>query len=261
MRQQAGGNGSARRRLVVGNWKMAAGAAQLDELSAIAAAAARVAADVVICPPMPLVPLAGGRGLGVGAQDCHHLAGGAYTGCTSAALLRELGVSHVILGHSERRRDLGETDALVRAKAEAALAAGLLPILCVGEAAAERDAGRAEAFVTGQVAAALPADPGDRPLAIAYEPVWSIGTGLTPTPHDIGRMHGAIRRTLVAALGAMRADAVPILYGGSVAGGNAATLLGVGDVDGLLVGGASLRARDFVPIVDAVGGGPALLAA
>jgi triosephosphate isomerase len=261
MRNQNIGEDASRRRRVVGNWKMAAALAHLNELAAIAAGAARSDAEVVICPPMPLIPLARNRGVAVGAQDCHHLAGGAYTGSTSAPLLAELGATHVILGHSERRRDLGESNALVRAKAEAALAAGLIAIICVGEAATVRAAGRAEAHVTAQVDACLPeAATADR-LMIAYEPLWSIGTGTTPTAQAIAMMHGAIRRTLEDRLGADRAAKVAILYGGSVSGANAGDIMGLPNVDGVLVGGASLMARDFLPIVEAAAIAPMTLAA
>jgi triosephosphate isomerase len=242
-----------RRKLVAGNWKMNGSLAQLAELSAIAAAArAASGVDVAICPPFTLIAPAAARsgGLAIGGQDCHPKESGAHTGNISASMLREAGARLVIVGHSERRADQGEGDELVRAKAEAALAQGLQTIVCVGETEAEREAGQAIARVTAQLAGSLPEPGGDAELVVAYEPVWAIGTGRTATPDDVAEMHRAIRAALLARFGDA-GSRVRILYGGSVKGENAAELFGVDDVDGALVGGASLTAAQFVPIVEA----------
>lgn len=241
-----------RRKLIAGNWKMNGSLAALVELDAIAAAAdAAKSVDVAICPPFTLISAARQRapGIAVGAQDVHCNPKGAHTGCVSAEMLKEGGASLAIVGHSERRTDQREEDAAVKAKAQAALTAGLAVILCVGESEAERDAGRALATVTAQLGASLPADGAGR-LAIAYEPIWAIGTGRTATPRDVGEMHAALRGRLVEAYGP-EGERVRILYGGSVNAGNAAALFFVPDVDGALVGGASLTAAAFVPIIEA----------
>ena len=232
---------------------MNGGLAALAELDGIAAAAAAApGVDVAIAVPATLIAPAAARvpGLSIGAQDVHPADKGAHTGCISVALIAEAGARFSIVGHSERRADCHETDAQVKAKAEALRRGGLSAILCVGETLAERDAGQAEAVVTGQLAASLPEGATADWLSIAYEPVWAIGTGRTPTVGDVAAMHGAIRARLRALIG-VEADAVRILYGGSVTGDNAAELLGAGDVDGALVGGASLTAAKFVPIVEA----------
>ncbi len=242
-----------RRKWVVGNWKMHGLKAQLGEVSAIAgAAAAHPGVDVALCVPFTLIEAAAtaAGAMPVGAQDVHAAASGAHTGCIAAPMLVEAGARLTIVGHSERRADQGETDAMVKAKAQAAHAAGLAVILCIGETLEQRDAGRAEAIVTAQVAAGLPDDADGAWLALAYEPVWAIGTGRTPTAADVAAMHGAIRAQLRALVGD-RADAIRILYGGSVNGANAAELLACADVDGGLVGGASLTAEKFVPIIAA----------
>ena len=179
----------------------------------------------------------------MGAQDCHTAETGAHTGDVSAAMLADAGCSHVILGHSERRSDHGEGSALVRAKADAALAAGLVPIVCVGETEAEREAGQALSVVGSQVADSLPA--AEREIVVAYEPVWAIGSGRTPTLAEVGEVHGHIRTLLRGQLGEARGGAVRILYGGSVKAANAGELLAIEDVDGALVGGASLNAEEF----------------
>jgi triosephosphate isomerase len=238
--------------LVAGTWKMNGTRAALAELGPIAAAAREAAGvDVAICPPFTLIPLAVPRagGVAIGGQDCHEKPSGAHTGNVSAAMLLEAGAKLVILGHSERRAGQGETDALVRAKAEAALAAGLPAIVCVGESDEERVAGRHIERVTAQLAASLP-ELADAELVVAYEPIWAIGTGRTATPADVLEMHAAIRAALAERFG----DAggrIRILYGGSVNPANAASLFAVADVDGALVGGASLTADQFVPIVEA----------
>jgi triosephosphate isomerase len=245
-----------RRKLIVGNWKMNGSLAALAELAAIAQAAREAAGvDVAICPPFTLISAAvtRGGGLAVGAQDCHEEPGGAHTGCVSAPMLQEAGARLVIVGHSERRAEQGESDALVRAKAEAALAAGLAAIVCVGESEAQRRAGDHVAVVTAQLAGSLPDRLRDAELVLAYEPVWAIGTGNVATPADVAQMHKVIREALIARFGD-RGGRIRILYGGSVKPDNAAQLLRVDDVDGALVGGASLKAADFVPIVAAARG-------
>jgi triosephosphate isomerase len=243
-----------RRKLIAGNWKMNGSRAGLAELDGIAAAAvAAPGVDVAICPPFTLIERAIARvpALAIGAQDCHAAAKGAHTGCVSAAMLAEAGAKYVIVGHSERRADQHETDADVKGKAEAAIAAGLAAIVCVGETEAERDAGQAEAVVHGQLRGSLPIAGGEA-LVVAYEPVWAIGTGRIPSLEDVATMHAGIRAVLIEILGADRGPTVRILYGGSMNAGNAADLLAVADVDGGLVGGASLTAAAFVPIIEAV---------
>ena len=243
-----------RRKLIVGNWKMNGNLAALGELDGIADAARTVAAsvDVGICPPFTLIAPAAARtpDLAIGGQDCHAQTSGAHTGCISVPMLGEAGATIVITGHSERRADQDETDAEVRAKASAALQAGLLTIVCVGESAAERDAGRAVDVVTGQLAGSLPDEAGQGELVVAYEPIWAIGTGNVATPADVAEMHAAIRAHLRARFGD-RGNTIRILYGGSVKADNAAELFAVPDVDGALVGGASLTAAQFVPIIEA----------
>lgn len=247
---------NVRRKLVVGNWKMNGSRAALVELGPIAAAARESAGvDVAICPPFTLIPLAVGRatGLAIGAQDCHSKTSGAHTGNVSAPMLVEAGARLAIVGHSERRADQAESDAIVRAKAEAALDHGLTAIVCVGESKAEREAGEALERVSAQLAGSLPELRQEAELVVAYEPIWAIGTGRTATPDDVAEMHAAIRSALVERFG----DAggrVRILYGGSVNSGNAAALFAVPDVDGGLVGGASLTAERFVPIIEAARG-------
>ena len=247
----------SRRPLVAGNWKMNGLRAALTEIAATCAGydgGLKARAELVICPPATLMSLAmdiaGPAGLGLGGQDCHPAARGAHTGDLSAPMLRDAGATYVILGHSERRADHGETNALVLAKAQAALDAGLTPIICVGETRAERKSGRASAVVGAQIMASLPADaPGN--IVVAYEPVWAIGTGLTPTLIDVAEMHAFARERIEARLGGGKSAAVRILYGGSVKPENARELLGVAHVDGALVGGASLLARDFLAIAGA----------
>jgi len=245
-----------RRRLIAGNWKMNGSREALAELDGIAAAAgAAPDVDVAICPPFTLIERAAARvpSLPIGAQDCHAAPNGAHTGCVSAGMLVEAGEKLVIVGHSERRADQGETDAQVKAKAEAAIAAGLIAIVCVGETEAQRDAGEAETVVCTQLRGSVPVAGGDV-LVVAYEPVWAIGTGRIPSMTDVSAMHAAIRADLVDMLGAERAETVRILYGGSMNAGNAADLLAVPNVDGGLVGGASLTAAAFVPIIEAAAG-------
>jgi triosephosphate isomerase len=242
-----------RRKLVAGNWKMNGSLAELAELAAIAEAAREAGGvDVAICPPFTLIGAAVTRsgGLSIGAQDCHQAASGPHTGCVSAAMIREAGARFVILGHSERRAEQHETSALVRAKAVAALAAGLAAIVCVGESEAERAAGRHAKVVAKMLAASLPDDWDEGELVLAYEPIWAIGTGKVATPADVAEMHGLIRAALVARHGD-RGQRIRILYGGSVKADNAAALFAVADVDGALVGGASLTAAALAPIIAA----------
>ncbi len=213
--------------------------------------AAEVSATLIVCPPFPLLPAfaasLAGSWIGLGAQDCHARASGAHTGDVSAVLLKEIGASHVILGHSERRADHAESNAMVNAKAAAALAAALVPIVCVGETEDQRHAGKAEDVVRTQLTHSLPAGFSG---VVAYEPVWAIGTGKTPSEADVAAMHAAVRAALVTQFPANGAD-IPILYGGSVKPGNAAALLALPEVGGALVGGASLNAADFLAIAAA----------
>lgn len=243
----------ARRKYVVGNWKMNGLSAAIADAQAIfAGAGEHPAVDVAICPPFTLVGamVAAAPGSAVGGQDCHSAASGAFTGSVAAPMLADIGASLVIVGHSERREGFSESDADVRAKAEAGLAAGLSVILCVGEPRAVRESGGAIDYVLTQIAGSVPESFDAHRLAIAYEPIWAIGTGLVPTVADVAAMHGAIRRALAARFGGAAED-MRILYGGSVNGDNAAELLDAGDVDGALVGGASLTAAKFMPIVAA----------
>lgn len=241
-------------KLIAGNWKMNGLSASLDEARALREAldAEPSMARVALCPPATLLArmaLTVKDGpVELGGQDCHAEASGAYTGSISAGMLADAGAGLVILGHSERRAGLGETDAMVAAKVEAALSAGLEPIVCVGETLAEREAGQAEAVVSAQVAGSLPTSLSGRPFAVAYEPVWAIGTGLTPTLEQIAAVHAAVRAAMVERLGESGRTA-PILYGGSVKPSNAAEILAVPEVGGALVGGASLKAADFLGII------------
>jgi triosephosphate isomerase len=249
---------ATRRPLVAGNWKMNGLRASSAEFGAIVtgiSAAKLDSIDTMICPPATLVAaFASSAGpVAVGGQDCHPNAGGAHTGDVAAEMLKDAGASAVIVGHSERRADHGETDALVRAKTLAAWRAGLMAIVCVGETRAEREAGRTLAIVGGQLLGSLPDGATGASTVIAYEPVWAIGTGLTPTPADVAEVHGAIRAALRARFGG-EGERIRILYGGSVKPDNAATLLRVPDVDGALIGGASLKAKDFLAIAGVYAG-------
>lgn len=241
--------------LIAGNWKMNGLAASLAEARAVAAGIAQTGARVAICPPSVLLSrmseaLAGAKVL-TGGQDCRAEPSGAFTGDVAAEMLADAGASLVILGHSERRQGYGETDQLVSAKVGAALRAGLEPVICVGETLEERKAGRALEVVTGQVRGSLPEALGAADFSVAYEPVWAIGTGLTPSLAEIEEMHGAIRAALVQRLGD-GARKAPILYGGSVKPDNAEAILHARDVNGALVGGASLKAEDFLAIIKAL---------
>ena len=243
-------------KLVVGNWKMHGLSGALDQASSLSRAllADAYAVRVGLCPPATLIDrmrgvLADGP-VELGAQDCHAQPQGAFTGSVSAEMVADAGACLVILGHSERRTAFGETDRDVADKVEAAVAAGLEPIVCVGESLAQREGGDAIAVVTAQVAASLPDSLKERPFAVAYEPIWAIGTGLTPTLDQIAEMHAAIRSAMVERLGQGAARA-PILYGGSVKPDNARAILSTAEVGGALVGGASLKAEDFLAIIRA----------
>jgi len=243
--------------LIVGNWKMNGLGADLAEATALAAGLnpSKAAARVGLCPAATLISrmaeAVAGSAVLVGGQDCSAEAAGAFTGDISAEMLADAGARLVIVGHSERRAGHGESDAVVAAKAQAAVRAGLEPIICVGETLAERKAGQALLVVTGEVAGSIPPALAGAAFAVAYEPVWAIGTGLTPSLAEIEEMHTAIRRTLRDLFGA--AAAPPILYGGSVKPDNAADILRAAEVGGALVGGASLKAADFLRIITAAG--------
>ncbi|MBF9036242.1 triose-phosphate isomerase [Rhodobacterales bacterium HKCCE2091] len=244
-----------RRKLAAGNWKMNGLTASLSEIGTLAGDLPETPCEVLICPPATLIAaMAGavhGTGIAVGGQDCHAAESGAHTGDISAAMLADAGASHVILGHSERRADHGETDADVAAKTEAAWKAGLTAVVCVGETEAQYRAGETLAVIRSQLAGSLPGGTTAANTVIAYEPVWAIGTGLVPQMDEIASVHGAIRAALSDRFGADMADGTRILYGGSVKPGNAAEIFAVANVDGALVGGASLKAADFGPIVAA----------
>jgi triosephosphate isomerase len=239
--------------LVAGNWKMNGLSGSRAELAKIIAGSEGLAGktELMVCPPATLVAgfatAAWGSQVTIGGQDCHSDAAGAHTGDISAEMLADAGARAVIVGHSERRADHHETDAQVRAKTQAAWRAGLTAIVCVGEQRAEREAGKALAVVGGQLLGSLPDGATNANLVIAYEPVWAIGTGLTPTPGDVAEVHAFVRRRLVERFGAA-GGRVRILYGGSVKSANAKELLTIPDVNGALVGGASLKAEDFLGI-------------
>jgi triosephosphate isomerase len=242
-----------RRPLIAGNWKMNGLSGASSKLDKIVAGTAKLpeAIDILVCPPFLLVPAFAGRAQGtrvaIGGQDCHADPCGAHTGDIAAEMLADAKASVVIVGHSERRQDHHETDAQVRAKALAARRAGLTAIVCVGETRAERDAGRAKDVVGKQLDGSLPE--GAENIAIAYEPIWAIGTGLTPTSADVRDMHGFIRQQLVSRYG-QAGEGVRILYGGSVKPTNAKELLAIDNVDGALIGGASLDPDEFLAIAD-----------
>ena len=243
----------ALRKLIAGNWKMNGTRASLAELDAIVAAAAlNDGTDVAICPPFTLVAAAVAQAgkVAIGGQDCHVAVKGPHTGCISADMLADAGAACVIVGHSERRADCHECDGDVRAKAEAAFAAGLIAILCVGETEAQRDEGAAGITVGEQLDGSVPPSAKAAQLVVAYEPVWAIGTGRTPSVAEVAEMHSMIRAKLIELLG-QEGNGVRILYGGSVKPDNARELLSIADVDGALVGGASLTAAQFVPIIEA----------
>jgi triosephosphate isomerase (TIM) len=239
-----------RRPLVAGNWKMNGLNSSIGNLRKIIAAAPGLPkVDLIVCPPATLIArfaeAARGSPVAIGGQDCHAMVSGAYTGDISAEMLKDAGAAAVIVGHSERRRDHSEPDAAVRAKALAAKRAGLLAIVCVGETRAEREGGNTLAVVGAQLDGSLPGNPAD--VVVAYEPVWAIGTGLAPTAADVGEVHRSIRQRLASRFG-QAGQGVRVLYGGSVNAANAKDLLGVENVDGALVGGASLKPEEFLAI-------------
>ena len=250
--------GSAIRPLVAGNWKMNGLTDSLVEAQGIAKGLAGpmagAAADVLICPPATLITkladAVSGTRVAVGGQDCHAKASGAHTGDVSAEMLRDCGATTVIVGHSERRADHAESDAIVKAKAEAAHRAGLTAIVCVGETAAERQAGKTLDVVGRQLAGSMPEACRAADTIVAYEPVWAIGTGLTPTAADVAEVHAAMRAALAERFGA-EGEEMRLLYGGSVKASNAKELMAVANVNGALVGGASLKADDFLGIIAA----------
>ncbi len=244
-----------RRKIAAGNWKMNGVKSSLGELEALAKLDANC--DVIICPPATLVSAAvnasGTSGIVIGGQDCHWNETGAHTGDISAEMLIDAGAGAVILGHSERRADHAETNDMVADKTKAAWRAGLLAIVCVGETEAERDAGKALDVVGSQMAGSLPDGVTAANTVVAYEPVWAIGTGRTPTLEDIAEVHDFMRAQLVAKFGAEIADGIRLLYGGSVKPDNASEIFATSNVDGGLVGGASLKAADFSGIIAAAG--------
>jgi triosephosphate isomerase len=243
---------TVRNRLVAGNWKMNGFRASLSEVRVMVdGAAALSGVDLAICPPATLAVSIGealkGSGIRLGGQDCHAETSGAYTGDISAEMWADIGATYVIVGHSERRTLHGETDAIVAAKASAVIRAGLTPIICIGESLIERDSGRTLDVIATQLAGSVPAASGENEVVIAYEPVWAIGTGRTPTTAQVAEVHGAISQALAARFGE-RGKAIRLLYGGSVKPDNAKELMAVPGVDGALVGGASLKAADFLKI-------------
>ncbi len=246
-----------RRKLIAGNWKMNGLSASIALATEIRDGAAGLpeGVDLLVCPPATLIAAVcealQGSPVTVGGQDCHPEKSGAHTGDISAEMLADAGASHVIVGHSERREHHVETDALVKQKVAAAHRAGLVAVACVGETRAQREAGEALDVVRSQVLALLDGSVNSQNMVIAYEPVWAIGTGLTPTVDDVAEVHAEVRKSLVSVIGADEAERVRILYGGSVKPSNAKELMAVENVDGALVGGASLVAGDFLGIARA----------
>ena len=230
--------------------------AALTELETLIAAHAEPAVEILICPPATLLhqaaALAQASSVAIGGQDCHADPSGAHTGDLSAAMLADAGATHVILGHSERRENHDETSEMVRAKAKAAQAVGLTTIICLGESLAQREAANTLDIIGGQMSASIPDATNAENTVIAYEPIWAIGTGLTPTVEQIDEVHDFIRTRLVARFGADTGNGIRLLYGGSVKPGNAAEIFATDNVDGALVGGASLKASDFSPIITAL---------
>ena len=243
------------KKLAAGNWKMNGTRASLAEVATLIATHPAPACEMLLCPPAtlisPMAEIARGAALMVGAQDCHAKPQGAHTGDISVAMLKDAGATHVILGHSERRTDHGETDAQVRAKVEAVVDAGLVAIVCIGETEAEHDAGQTLAVIGSQLDGSIPMGATAANLVVAYEPVWAIGTGRTPTLAEIAEVHSFLRGRLRGLIGE-EAGGVRILYGGSVKPSNATDIFAVPHVDGALVGGASLKAADFGAIVEAL---------
>ncbi len=247
---------STRRPLAAGNWKMNGTGADLAVASALAGRHPAPGCDILLCPPATLLSRMSlaleGSAIATGGQDCHAADSGAHTGDISAPMLRDAGASYVIVGHSERRADHGESDADVRAKAEAAQRHGLCAVVCLGETLAQRDGGQTLEVIATQLAGSVPDGADGENLVLAYEPVWAIGTGKVPTLEQIAEVHDFIRARLEERFGAATGAAVRLLYGGSVKPGNAAEIFAVANVDGALVGGASLKAEDFSPIIEAL---------
>ena len=245
-----------RRKLAAGNWKMNGLATSLPEIEALTRNHPNPSVDILIAPPATLVTTAvvqaADHPLAIGGQDCHASETGAHTGDISAQMLRDAGASYVLTGHSERRTDHRETDDMVRAKTRAALEAGLTAVVCIGETLEQREAANMLEIIAGQLASSLPDVITGENTVIAYEPVWAIGTGKIPTLNQIGEVHDYIRSRLEKRYGEGVGRSIRILYGGSVKGSNAAEIFGVSNVDGALVGGASLKAADFSPIVSAL---------
>lgn len=245
-----------RRKMAAGNWKMNGLTAQLIELDRLGANHGATSSDIVICPPTTLVAPAVARTkngpVSIGGQDCHREIKGAHTGDISAPMLADAGATYVLTGHSERRQDHHESNDAIRAKTQSAWAAGLTAILCVGESKDQRDAAETLEVIAEQLAGSVPDDATADNLVIAYEPIWAIGTGLVPTPDQIGEVHNFIRATLQDRFGDQIASGLRLLYGGSVNTGNAATIFTIPNVDGALVGGASLNAVDFSQIISAL---------
>ncbi|EEE38408.1 triose-phosphate isomerase [Rhodobacteraceae bacterium KLH11] len=245
-----------RRKLAAGNWKMNGTGAALNELEALRTACPAPSVDILICPPATLLDRAtrvvAGSGIAIGGQDCHAATSGAHTGDLSADMLLDAGASTVILGHSERREDHAEQNEDIRAKARAAMDAGLKAIICVGESLEQREAANTLDIIGGQMSGSIPDQSTGENLIVAYEPIWAIGTGKVPTLDEIGEVHDFIRARLERRFGEGVGRSVRLLYGGSVKPGNAADIFAVSNVDGALVGGASLKAADFAGIIDAL---------
>jgi triosephosphate isomerase len=243
-----------RPKIAAGNWKMNGTAAALTELDALEGMLPDNAPQVVICPPAPLLFRATKKAvrIAIGAQDCHMTSAGAHTGDISAEMIADTGATYVIVGHSERRADHEETNSDVRSKVKCAWAAGLVAIMCIGESGDDREAGNTLDIIGGQLAGSLPdaVQPGN--TVVAYEPIWAIGTGKVPTLEQIIEVHDFLRAQLIRRFGPETGDAIPLLYGGSVKPDNAATIFQAANVDGALVGGASLKAQDFAPIIAAL---------
>ncbi|QFT96258.1 Triosephosphate isomerase [Roseovarius sp. THAF8] len=244
------------RKLAAGNWKMNGTRSALQELSALAQAHPDPSVDILICPPATLIhpaaALMADASVQIGGQDCHAQVSGAHTGDISAQMLADAGATSVILGHSERREDHGESSDAVNAKIRAAHAAGLVAIVCVGESLAQRESASTLEIIGGQLAASLPDACTAANTVIAYEPIWAIGTGRIPTTDQIDEVHDFIRADMIRRFGAEEGGAIPLLYGGSVKPDNAAEIFATDNVDGALVGGASLKAADFSPIIKAL---------
>ena len=245
-----------RRKMAAGNWKMHGTKIHLDQLEQLAQIHANPSVDVVICTPATLISRAADQTAGgliaIGAQDCHQASSGAHTGDIAATMLKDAGATHILAGHSERRADHLETDTTICAKANAAIAQGLVAIICVGETLQAREEGKTLDVIFAQLAGSVPDTATGATTVVAYEPVWAIGTGKVANPDQIGEVHQSIRRSLNTRFGADSGAAFRLLYGGSVKAANASEIFAIQDVDGALVGGASLQAADFSPIISAL---------